>query len=229
MKKQLLILLLALGASPINAQVANVHLSFGESEVMHPANVSEDDMISYSFWMVNAGNIPLHSSIEIMIAVEDSSSPVTFSQNSLGNYTNIDSTLFPNDSIFIVVWDQASSARYQMGDNIVVIWPNFYSPYPSTSDEFVGNINVSPLSSVAQKQSEVFNVFPNPIAETATLKAEQPISAFKMIDILGNVVRSAENVQHNFIAIHKNELKSGVYFIEIKIGESTQIKKVIIK
>ena len=38
-----------------------------------------------------------------------------------------------------------------------------------------------------------------------------------------------KNIQDNFIAIHKNELKSGIYFIELKIGDNTQIKKVIIK
>jgi hypothetical protein len=72
-------------------------------------------------------------------------------------------------------------------------------------------------------------VYPNPILETAIVKTQQHISTFKMIDILGNVVRYAENVQDNFIAIHKNELESGIYFIEIRMGKTTQIKKVIIK
>jgi len=50
-----------------------------------------------------------------------------------------------------------------------------------------------------------------------------------MFDILGNVVRYVENVHDNFMAINKNELENGIYFIELKIGETTQIKKVIIK
>ena len=79
------------------------------------------------------------------------------------------------------------------------------------------------------KKSEEFSIFPNPIIETATLKTVQPISTFKMIDILGNVVRYAGNIKDNFMAIHKNELKSGIYFVEIKTGNNTQIKKVIIK
>jgi len=206
------------------AQVANVHLSFGATEVVYPSNVNEGDMISFSFWMVNTGNIPLNSSIDILIAIDTS-----FTARSLGDFMDVDSVLSPNDSIFIVTWDHVSSANYRLGDNIVVIWPNFYTPYPSTADEFTGVINVSTLNSVGQKQSEEFSIFPNPITETATLKTQQPISTFKMIDILGNVVRYTENIQDNFIAIHKNELKSGIYFIEIKIGENTKIKKVIIR
>jgi hypothetical protein len=229
MKKYLLILFV-LFAYTIKGQVSNVHLSFGSTGVVHPSNVNEGDMISFSFWMVNTGNIPLDSSIEMIIAVEDSaSSPVSYTTSSLGSFVDVDSVLSPNDSIFIVIWDYVSSARYGLGDNIVVIWPNFYTPYPSTSDEFTGTINVSTLSSVAQKQSDVFSIFPNPIIETATLKTVQPISTFQMIDILGNVVRYAENIQNNFMAIHKNELKSGIYFVEIKTGNNTQIKKVIIK
>lgn len=228
MKKYLLILFV-LAAFTIKGQVSNVHLSFGSTGVVYPSNVNEGDFISFSFWMVNRGNIPLNSSIEMIIAVEDSAANSTYSTSSLGLFADVDSTLSPNDSIFIVVWDNVSSARYSKGDNIVVIWPNFYSPYPFTSDEFIGNINVSTLSSVAQKQSEGFNIFPNPITDKATIKTQQPITIFKMIDILGNVVRYAENIQDNFIAIHKNELESGIYFVEIKIGESTQIKKVIIK
>jgi hypothetical protein len=229
MKKYLLILFV-LFAYTIKGQVSNVHLSFGSTGVVHPSNVNEGDMISFSFWMVNRGNIPLDSSIEMIIAVEDSaSSPVSYTTSSLGSFVDVDSVLSPNDSIFIVIWDHVSLARYGLGDNIVVIWPNFYTPYPSTSDEFTGMINVSTLSSVAQKQSDVFSIFPNPIIETATLKTVQPISTFKMIDILGNVVRYAENVQDNFMAIHKNELKIGIYFVEIKTGNNTQIKKVIFK
>ena len=228
MKKYFLILFV-LTAFTIKAQVSNVQMSFGSTGVVYPANVNEGDFVSFSFWMVNRGNIPLNSPLEIIIAVEDSAVNSTYSTSSLGSFSDIDSTLSPNDSIFIVVWDHVSSARYSQGDNIVVIWPNFYSPYPSTSDEFTGNINVSALSLVSQKQSEDFNVFPNPITDKATLKTSQPISSFKMIDILGNVVRYAENIQDNFIAIHKNELESGIYFIELKIGNNTQIKKVIIK
>ena len=228
MKKYLLIVLV-LGAFHLKAQVANVHLSFGTTGVVYPSNVNEGAMISFSFWMVNTGNIPLNSSIEMIIAVEDSSSPVSYSTSSLGNFIDVDSVLSPNDSIFIIIWDQVNSAKYMLGDNIVVIWPNFYSPFPSTSDEFTGSINVSTLSSVEQKQIEDFNIFPNPITETATIKTNQPISTFKMFDILGNVVRYVENVHDNFMAINKNELESGIYFIELKIGETTQIKKVIIK
>ena len=228
MKKYLLIVLV-LGAFHLKAQVANVHLSFGTTGVVYPSNVNEGAMISFSFWMVNTGNIPLNSSIEMIIAVEDSSSPVSYSTSSLGNFIDVDSVLSPNDSIFIIIWDQVNSAKYMLGDNIVVIWPNFYSPFPSTSDEFTGSINVSTLSSVEQKQIEDFNIFPNPITETATIKTQRSISIFKMFDILGNVVRYVENVHDNFMAINKNELESGIYFIELKIGETTQIKKVIIK
>ena len=228
MKKYLLILFV-LAAFTIKAQVSNVHLSFGSTGVVYPSNVNEGDFISFSFWMVNRGNIPLNSSIEMMIAVEDSTANSTYSTSSLGLFADVDSTLSPNDSLFIVVWDNVSSARYSQGDNIVVIWPAAISPYPITTDEFIGNINVSTLSSVEQKQSEGFNIFPNPITDKATIKTQQPITTFKMIDILGNVVRYAENIQDNFIAIHKNELESGIYFIEIKVGNNTEIKKVIIK
>ena len=228
MKKYFLIVVVFV-AFQVNAQVANVHLSFGSTGVVYPTHVNEEDLISFSFWMVNTGNIPLSSSIEIIVAVEDSSLNSTYSTGSLGSFADIDSVLSPNDSIFIVAWDHACTANYRIGDNIVVIWPAAVGPNPITSDEFIATINVSLLTTVQQKQTDGFNVYPNPISETAIVKTQQHISTFKMIDILGNVVRYAENVHNNFMAIHKNELESGIYFIEIRMGEKTQIKKVIIK
>tara|TARA_B110000858_G_scaffold114177_1_gene130479 strand:- start:639 stop:803 length:165 start_codon:yes stop_codon:yes gene_type:complete len=51
MKKYLLILFV-LFAFTLKEQLSNVHLSFGSTGVVHPSNVNEGDMISFSFWMV---------------------------------------------------------------------------------------------------------------------------------------------------------------------------------
>lgn len=223
MKKYLFIVLFFLGTFQLSAQISNIHLSFGSSEVLHATDVEYGDIITYSFWLVNNGNIPHNSVIDILIATD-----TAYAIRSLGGYANQDSLLLPGDSIHIITWDPIIPNHYKLGDNIVVIWPNIVSPYPFTADEHVTELNVSTLSSDNNLEAEL-NIYPNPVADKAMVESSQAITSVRIINVVGAVVREYVNLQENFLAINKNELDSGVYFVELNIAGNKVIKKIIIK
>jgi len=225
MKKHFLILVAILGLITAKAQVSNTHLSFGSSGVAHPQYVSPDEVISYSFWLVNTGNIPLEGEVEILSNFNNS-----VNVRCLGHFADTDSVLSPNDSIYILAWDQVSYLNYIGGDNIVVIWPNAISPFPITTDEYTGTINLDTgTSSISETGITEINVFPNPITEKSVVELSSGVSTFRIYDVLGKVVRFEENIKTDFIAINKNELQNGVYFIEVNIEGKVITEKIIIK
>lgn len=228
MRKQFLILAAAFFLISAKAQVSNVHLSFGATGVLHPDTVQFGDNLSFSFWLVNKGNLPLNSLIDIHMDHTDSSMNNTMY---LGSFADNDTLLEPNDSIWIVTWDYLSPQAYVGGDNIVVIWPNAFTPFPLTTDEYLGSIYVYNNVNTLEYDAQDFTLYPNPISSNSVLSIPNNVNkvSFRLINILGKVIKEEYNVQQNFIAISSNGLKAGMYFVELHIGKQIITKQIIIK
>lgn len=80
--------------------------------------------------------------------------------------------------------------------------------------------------------SEALSIFPNPINENTTVKFFNPVNEvfrMKITDPKGRVIRQSENITGNEIKIERKDLKSGVYFIEIKSANRTFRGKIIVE
>ena len=229
MKKTLLIFCIILAfATKSKSQVSNIHLSFGEMGVTFHDTLDFNQMISFSFWIKNTGNIPLESVIEINLITSNYPTDIHW----LGEFADSDTILNPGDSIFISCWDYVASQAYVGGDNIVVIWPSAVSPFPLTSDEYVGGVFVNTttmLNSIIEEQD--FSIYPNPISERSVLTNvnNKHITSVTFYDILGNTIYREENINVKQINIKEEEFNTGIYFVEIISGENKIIKKIIIK
>jgi hypothetical protein len=228
MKNILLILSLIFAFSITSkSQISNIHLAFGETGVVFNDTTDFDKFISFSFWIKNIGNIPLESEIEMSLIV-GTSPDIHF----LGEFADSDTILNPGDSIYITCWDYIAAQAYVGGDNIVVIWPSATSPFPITTDEYVGNIFVNnPTSLNSILLEDDFNIYPNPISEKSAITNvnNKQISSIYFYDILGNIIYREENIDLQKIGIREDNFKTGVYFVEITSGENKIIKKIIIK
>ena len=233
MKKQLLLLctLILAFVYTSKSQVSHVHLSFGGNGVVYQDTTDFGNLISFSFWIKNTGDIPLNSEIEINLLIGDSTlnnSDIHF----LGSFADSDTTLGPGDSLYIFCWDYISAQSYVGGGNIVVIWPSATSPFPLTTDEYTGTVFVNNSTSINNKfTTNNFAIYPNPITEQSVITNLNMnlLSTIRVFDILGNLIYIEEDTKQKFIAIQKEKLKTGIYFVEIISGENKIIKKIIIK
>jgi uncharacterized repeat protein (TIGR03803 family) len=75
-----------------------------------------------------------------------------------------------------------------------------------------------------------FNVYPNPFTSqtTITFTQEQKNTTIKIMDVLGKEIRSLSFTGKQII-IEKNEMKEGIYFVEIYNGGKIHIVKIVIQ
>ena len=225
MKKYLFILVVFLGITSTSAQVSKVHLAFGTTGIVYPDTVRVGEYISFSFWIKNTGNIALDTSLSINLSVEDSNS--ILSTLNLGSY-NQSNTLKPGDSTFIVAGGIVNIQSFKLGDNIVVIWPAAIGPYVITADKYTGDLFINSASSVDELTQNKIEIYPNPVTDFTQIKANGIIKEYKVLNILGSIVQQKEHIYSSTTAIRKNELESGIYFIELTIDGNQYIKKIII-
>jgi|ETNmetMinimDraft_25_1059894.scaffolds.fasta_scaffold21254_2 hypothetical protein len=230
MKKTGIILLIVLLGISTKVE-AQVHLRFGTPGIHYSDSSSFGDFVSFAYWIVNEGPDTLVDPVEMNLMVTDSIG-INSTTSFLGNYALTNNHLAPNDSLFIVSWDNIHSFKYVSGDNIVVIWPNFISPTtPLSYDIFTGNLFVSSTSSVQEKVTEnELLIYPNPVIETAVIETRNRINIekFRMLDVSGMVVRDIQISNQYHVMFHKRGLPKGIYFIEITTNEKKYLQKIII-
>jgi hypothetical protein len=76
------------------------------------------------------------------------------------------------------------------------------------------------------------NIYPNPISESTSVKFFNPandVFRMKITDPKGRVIKQSENITGSEIKIEKKDLKSGVYFVEIKGEDRTYRGKVVVE
>ena len=90
------------------------------------------------------------------------------------------------------------------------------------------------LNSQAQKPSEVWSVYPNPVKEDLYIDVNVLFpSAYTITlhDILGNVIFTIEKTNTSFLhlSLKEYELNNGFYFLKLSSNKEVYIKKLIIK
>ncbi len=99
-------------------------------------------------------------------------------------------------------------------------------------DIYVNNAVVAGIT--ANQLTNEFSVFPNPAHETInvslTNNSDLPVSA-SLTNMLGQVVMTENLGNDNLIrgSLNVSTLPKGLYFMNVKVGEATTIKKIIIE
>jgi hypothetical protein len=90
------------------------------------------------------------------------------------------------------------------------------------------------IHSQAQKPSEVWRVYPNPVKEDLYIDVNLLFPTAYTItlhDVLGNVIFTIEKTNASFLhlSLKEYELNNGFYFLKLSSNKEVYIKKLMIK
>ena len=105
------------------------------------------------------------------------------------------------------------------------------SAYGCDGDTSELNIMVSPAVGINDKDMPGFAIIPNPVLNRATIHLSKNCMGARLsiFDILGNEIRTHDNIFESRIDIDAGEFSKGVYFIVLNKGEHSVKQKVIFK
>ncbi len=123
--------------------------------------------------------------------------------------------------------DKNSVANDYMLYNIGGGWVN--SQFPGAwMIRPVVNFDAPIISSLSEKVVVDCKIYPNPFSnKTSIYFNKNSQRTFKLFDMMGRTVRSFSSSE-NTIDIYKEDLRTGIYFIQIIEGSSVQTKKIVI-
>jgi hypothetical protein len=114
-----------------------------------------------------------------------------------------------------------ASASLKQGDSIELIWSVYAYASANDSVKAEQTFTIKLLRKVTVGVSEItvnnFKLYPNPTNEFSTLSFNDnaKMHNVNIIDIAGKVVRSYNNYESSTLKIERNELKAGIYFVNI--------------
>jgi hypothetical protein len=92
----------------------------------------------------------------------------------------------------------------------------------------VVNFDAPIISNLSEKAVIECKIYPNPFSDkTSVYFNNNSQRTFKLFDMIGRTVRSFSS-SDNKIDIYKENLRKGIYFIQITEGNITQTKKLIL-
>jgi hypothetical protein len=106
----------------------------------------------------------------------------------------------------------------------------FYAESTATNEDidfFVDNFSITSTSLGIQEVSTLqFKYFPNPVNDKLTINAQTNVDNIVVLNMLGQVVSSQRPNSLNCM-VDMAELRTGVYFVQVSIGNSTQTVRVL--
>lgn len=115
--------------------------------------------------------------------------------------------------------------------------PTYFDPtleYDSMPANFFDSLGVHtcdcPTTSVGmEEETAKAGLFPNPMTEQVTVRANQTIEAVTFFNMIGQPVRT-ETVNQKQVSFERANLVKGVYLVEIRfVNGTSQIQKLVIK
>jgi Secretion system C-terminal sorting domain len=147
-------------------------------------------------------------------------------------YNIVDSEIF----LTVCYWFNNTLPIFQIENNFPIILPNNQQNYTinlttfnSSSQTICDNFSTGPTSSITylvnkQFDSANFKITPNPFSSTFEINSNQSISNYKVFDIVGKQIITANSKQA--LDSKTETLKSGVYLLELTFdnGKSDTLK-----
>ncbi len=102
--------------------------------------------------------------------------------------------------------------------------------HPQFGSYKTGNLPCDYISSVKNTNADVLQIFPNPAGDFIKIKLNKEIQAFANVFIingLGEIVISKKLSTDKESELNISELSAGIYFIQVQIGDNTEIHKLI--
>ena len=130
----------------------------------------------------------------------------------------------PNSHGFIA-FKIKPKAEVQVGDVVSGVADIFFDFNPPITTNIVNTQFVEPLS-VGEEEFQNVKLYPNPATDQLQITSNQGIETLTVLDINGRILNSI-NISASDYSLDISSLSKGVYFLEIKSGESKSVKKFI--
>lgn len=211
--KSLIISALLIASLGVKGQ--GIAISFGDAGIDFPDTVTLGDTIHYSCWVVNDGQDVLAENIMLHTGNYSQTLGLTNTRIIGGQGPNY---IFPGDSIQFVpgfLFEVVSMQNYQIGDNIVVIWPKVAIPVNQNTQYAYKDLYVlgpSIMSTMQQNNSKGVHIYPQPARNNISFTTTKTIQSIEIDDLLGRKVLS---ILHPSPTIDVSELLSGMYLIRL--------------
>lgn len=159
----------------------------------------ETEMCTTTAEIVNTGG----DWIEVLIDISPSNMTVTGGSDSFETVlTDVDEIrIFSNEDISFI------------GDNILGIMD-------------LDNITVESSLSVGESNAIAFRMFPNPASNELTINSINPLSSYRIINVIGAVVQSGA-ISSNTQKLDISKINTGVYFVELNSPSGTAVRKLL--
>ncbi len=230
MKRFILHIILILSSFSLYSQ-SGINISFGANDVQLPDTTTMGDTIYVNCWIVNQGNDVLSGQILVKAALQDTS----------GSLTNIRTVggqgpvfIYPGDSIQFIqnfLYEVVTNQNYNVGDNIVVIWPRLSNPISQTNEYVYNNVfvkqNSTSIQNLSTEYSDEIIIYPNPVNSTINFDKNIKIDNLKIFSIEGKLILEINISEKQFDVSKINE---GNYIFQLFFqGNLIETKKVIIQ
>lgn len=183
-------------------------------------------------WMITAPIVITANNSTLKVDVKSQDANYLESMNILLSTTTTDKTAFT--TTLEAIGSVPGSWTTKTYDLTSYIGQTVYVAFQLTStDMFFGevdNIKFGKIENVVglnDANAQVFSIYPNPTTNNFTVNNAQG-SMMRVMNTLGQVVMS-ENITNNSQVISTNNLKQGMYFVEINNNGKVSTQKLIVK
>ncbi len=189
--------------------------------VLLPDSARQNDTASFRVRIKNLGSFPTDSSLQIFSGVASSGLITNIAaEQTIPSLSNL--FLAANDTVSTRAVINYSANRFNLGIDVVVIWPKANNAV--TTDSLYYSVFVYPNTTAIANllQDYGFTVFPNPFSSILSIHTENTVERINIYDTQGRFVLSRSKAQ----TIDLSELGTATYYLELvyKSGSRKRIK-----
>lgn len=209
----LFLLLLVCLASPKAYSQAELGI-FAQDVTAVPSTVSLGDSVKFSFEVENKGNATYTGMIAIWVQYDSSNGIADI-------YDFYVDSLIPNGTINLLVADHVTNAKYDIGDNTILIWPRADNPNTPTSDTSSVEVTVADTGAngIDDELRKRLKVFPNPNNGQLHLRYEGFIRNIEYVRLLNMQGQEVFHSKQPVYSIDLTQRPQGVYFLDIRYSD----------
>lgn len=143
-------------------------------------------------------------------------------------------TLQAGDTTYSTSWTQLniqSSFLLTTGDTAIVVLDGGLIGGPAQGYGYFDLINLQAVSGInSLEQKQFIQIYPNPFSNQTVLHTENLFhnATLTMANCFGQTVKQIENISGQTVTLHRDNLPSGVYFIQLRQENKEIVTKKLI-
>lgn len=185
------------------------------------------DSVFFYYTVQNTGNIQYNGPIGLSYATSSYSvaTNLPISTSSV--------TINPGDSVLKSTKISFKKPQFDVGIDIVVVWPTVNSPYV-LADSTIFNVTVlAPLTinDITIWLDEDISIFPNPANQflSININPKTDVEEVRILDVFGRQVLTSNTRNQTNVIINTSNFAKGIYFMEFILEDNKRLVRKFVK